>query len=303
MTTLDFQATSEALRTGAVGFSSERAVISVIGVDALSYLQGQLSQDLLPLRPGGSVEALLLSPQGKLEAFVRVAMRSEQELLVDVEPEFGEATLARLARFKLRIKATLELRVEPMVSLRGPRSQSLIAPGIYDDSFAHEVAWPGLVGVDLVGAKAVLPAGVELADAAALEVARIEAGWPRMGRELTEQTIAAAAGIVERTVSFTKGCYTGQELVARLDSRGNRVPQRLEGFVAVSDGAELPDDAAPLMLGDKNVGHVTSAAFDPMRRTVVGLCYLRREIEVLASCSIPVAGGELLADLVALPTL
>jgi folate-binding protein YgfZ len=301
VTALSFEETMNALASGVVGAVSDRAVISATGPDARSYLQGQISQDLLSLQPGESVEALVLTPQGKLEAFVRVALVSDDELLLDVEPAYGEATLARLQRFKLRVKATLELRSEPMVSLRGPTSEALIAPGRHDEAFAHVVAWPGLSGVDLIGASVELPAGVGLGDPAALEVARIAAGWPRMGRELTESTIAAAAGIVERTVSFSKGCYTGQELVARLDSRGNRVPLRLEGFVASSAGGGLPDDESPLMLGEKSVGHVTSAAFDPTRGAVVGLCYLRREVEVPGECLITVPGGEVVAKLVALP--
>jgi len=290
-----------ALSSGVVGTVTDRAVISVTGPEARSYLQGQISQDLLSLEPGDSVDALVLTPQGKLDAYVRVALVSDEELLLDVEAEYGEATLSRLKRFKLRIKATLELSTEPMVSLRGPGAQALIAPGRHDDAFAHVVSWPGLSGIDLIGAAAVLPSGVDLADVAALEVARIEAGWPRMGRELTESTIAAAAGIVERTVSFTKGCYTGQELVARLDSRGNRVPLRLEGFVAVSKDGDLPGDEAQLMLGDKSVGHVTSAAFDPTRGAVVGLCYLRREVSVPAECVIALHGGDVMAKLVELP--
>jgi folate-binding protein YgfZ len=301
VSTLSFEETMHALSSGVVGAVTDRAVISVTGPDARSYLQGQVSQDLLSLEPGDSVDALVLTPQGKLDAYVRVALQSDEELLLDVEAVYGEATLERLKRFKLRIKATLELRTEPMVSLRGPGSEALIAPGRHDDAFAHVVSWPGLSGIDLIGAAAVLPLGVDLADVAALEVARIEAGWPRMGRELTEATIAAAAGIVERTVSFTKGCYTGQELVARLDSRGNRVPLRLEGFVAPSAHGDLPSDEAPLMLGDKSVGHVTSAAFDPTRGAVVGLCYLRREVSVPAECVIAVPGGDVVAKLVALP--
>jgi folate-binding protein YgfZ len=303
VSTLSFEETIDALSNGVVGTVTDRAVISVSGPDARSYLQGQISQDLLSLAAGDSVEALVLTPQGKLDAYVRVGLVSDDELLLDVEPLYGEATLARLRRFKLRVKATIDLATLPMVSLRGPDSAGLIAPGRHDDAFAHVVAWPGLAGIDLIGATAVLPAGVDLGDPAALEVARIEAGWPRMGKELTEQTIAAAAGIVERTVSFTKGCYTGQELVARLDSRGNRVPLRLEGFVAASNAGELPEDEAPLMLGDKSVGHVTSAAFDPARGAVVGLCYLRREVEVPAECSIATPSGEVTAQLVALPIL
>jgi folate-binding protein YgfZ len=301
VTTLSFEETMDALTSGVVGTVSDRAVISVIGPDARSYLQGQISQDLLSLEPGESVDALVLTPQGKLDAYVRVALVSDEELLLDVEPAYGEATLERLKRFKLRVKATIELSSEPMVSVRGPKSESLVAPGRHGEAFAHVVSWPGLGGVDLVGASAALPEGVDLGDPAALEVARITAGWPRMGHELTEQTIAAAAGIVERTVSFSKGCYTGQELVARLDSRGNRVPLRLEGFVARSPDGALPDDEAELMLGEKSVGHVTSAAFDPTRGAVVGLCYLRREVEVPAECSIALAGGAITAKLVALP--
>jgi folate-binding protein YgfZ len=299
--TLSFEETMDALTSDVVAAVTDRAVISVVGPDARSYLQGQISQDLLSLEPGDSVDALVLTPQGKLDAYVRVALVSDEELLLDVEPAYGEVTLERLKRFKLRVKATIELNTVPMVSLRGPKSEDLVGPGPHDEAFAHVVAWPGLGGVDLVGASAALPAGVDLGDAAALEVARITAGWPRMGHELTEQTIAAAAGIVERTVSFSKGCYTGQELVARLDSRGNRVPLRLEGFVAESLSGDLPEDEAQLMLGEKSVGHVTSAAFDPTRGAVVGLCYLRREVEVPAECQITLPGGEVTARLVALP--
>src|SRR5271154_2259397 len=103
----------DALSSGVVGSLTDRAVISVAGPDARSYLQGQISQDLLSLQAGESVEALVLTPQGKLDAYVRVALVSDEELLLDVEPAYGEATLARLQRFKLRVKATLELRSEP----------------------------------------------------------------------------------------------------------------------------------------------------------------------------------------------
>src|SRR6202020_2351782 len=109
----------DALTSGGVGTVSDRAVISVVGPDARSYLQGQISQDLLSLQPGESVEALVLTPQGKLDAYVRVGLVSDEELLLDVEPAYGEATLERLRRFKLRVKATIDLNTVPMVSLRG----------------------------------------------------------------------------------------------------------------------------------------------------------------------------------------
>jgi aminomethyltransferase len=112
--------------------------------------------------------------------------------------------------------------------------------------------------------------------AGAYEVVRIEAGVPTMGAELTERTIPAEAGIVERTVSFTKGCFTGQELVARIDSRAGKVPRHLRGVV-------LADAAAPagaaLMLDGQQVGQLTSAAATP-NGGAVALAYVKRGVEV-----------------------
>ena len=108
--------------------------------------------------------------------------------------------------------------------------------------------WNGWTGVDLLGpgrrrarpGRAALPAGVVRCGADAVEACRIVSGIPAMGTELTAKTIAAEAGLVERTVSFTKGCYTGQELVARIDARGSNVPRRLVGLVAPAGRRDEP---------------------------------------------------------------
>lgn len=301
MMSLSFDETTEALQNGVAGWMTTRAVIRVTGPDALSYLQGQLSQDIAAIEPGGSADALLLSPQGKLVAYVRVGVRSKEELLVDLEPEYGEVALARLQRFKLRVKATIAMTVEPMAMLRGPRARDLIAPGITETTFAYLVEWPGLSGIDVVGADAALPVGVEAGDPLALEVARITAGWPRMGKELDEQTIAAAAGVVDRTVSFTKGCYTGQELVARLDARGNNVPFRLRRLVIDDATPELLLDAASLVLAEKKVGTLTSVAFDAASRRLVALGYVHRDVEVPGDCTVESDGKSRIAHVSALP--
>lgn len=298
---LDFDQTRTALLSGVAGWTTERAVIRVSGPDAVSYLQGQVSQDVAVLEPGDSTDALLLSPQGKLDAYVRVGMRASQELLVDVEPEYAEKALERLRRFKLRVKVTLELSLEPMVMLRGPESSQLVAPGVAETTFAYAVSWPGLVGVDLIGEGATLPVGVELGDAGALEVARIEAGWPVMGRELDEQTIAAAAGLVERTVSFTKGCYTGQELVARLDSRGSNVPFRLSELEIGNASEDLVLTDAELRLGEKRVGSITSSAYDASSGRIVALGYVHRDVAVPGTVLVELDGVELSATVSALP--
>jgi folate-binding protein YgfZ len=121
------------------------------------------------------------------------------------------------------------------------------------------------------------PLEVPLGDPAAFEVARIEAGVPAMGRELTEKTIPQEAGsLVEHAVSFTKGCYTGQELVARLEARGAKVARRLRGVVLDPAGEGLDD--ATLVLADREVGRLTSVAWSPRFAAPVALAYVRRDV-------------------------
>ena len=142
-----------------------------------------------------------------------------------------------------------------------------------------------LVRLDAPGAgevEAMVPRDALVCDAAAWEALRVEAGIPKMGAELDARTIAAEAGLVERTVSFTKGCYTGQELVARLDARGSRVARRLRGIVALDAG---PDEAGLLVgatlwtpEGDKPVGRCTSASWCPGLGKVGALAYLHRSV-------------------------
>ena len=167
--------------------------------------------------------------------------------------------MARLRRFLLRSKVELEPLAWRDLSLRGagvePRrpacSRVLAERGV----LALPFDWNGWTGVDLLGPEDVvlapgdgaLPDGITACGAEAVEACRIVSGIPAMGTELTGKTIAAEAGLVERTVSFTKGCYTGQELVARLDSRGSNVPRRLVGVVAPGrrrDGADPRHDPA-----------------------------------------------------------
>ena len=160
-------------------------------------------------------------------------------------------------------------------------------------------AWNGWTGVDLLGPEDVvlgtdptdLPPGVTACGAEAVEACRIVSGIPAMGSELTNKTIAAEAGLVERTVSFTKGCYTGQELVARIDARGSNVARRLVGVVAPGDAAgepllargmtlhagAAPEGDAPLE--DKVVGTVTSAAWSAEIEAWVALGYLHRTVD------------------------
>ena len=140
-----------------------------------------------------------------------------------------------------------------------------------------ETGW-GIEGYDLLGTAPVPPAGVRHGTPEEYEALRIECGIPAMGRELTERTIPAEAGVVDRSVSFTKGCYTGQELVARIDSRGGNVPRRLRGLVL--DGEGLPETGTPVVIEGVVVGEVTSAAYSSRLDAVVALAYVKRDVEI-----------------------
>ncbi|MET0913495.1 MAG: hypothetical protein ABWZ68_09360 [Acidimicrobiales bacterium] len=240
----------------------ERDVVRIEGPEAATYLQGQLSQDVLGLDVGDSAWTFVLQPQGKVDAWFRLTRVGDEAFLADVDAGFGEAVLARLQRFLLRTKADLAMTRESMVAVRGTD-----AVAVADGVRALDPAWPGSSGVDLLGTD-VVPEGLAALTAEDLERLRIEAGVPAMGAELTERTIPAEAGIVERSVSFTKGCFTGQELVARIDSRGGNVPRRLR----LLRGADLTVGAEVVVDG-KVVGEVTSAVGD------LGLAYIGRAVE------------------------
>ena len=258
----------------AFGVVVDRDVVTVEGPDAATYLQGQLSQDVETLSVGDSAWTFALQPQGKVDAWFRLTRVGDEAFRADVDAGHGEALLARLQRFLLRTQADLTLTTEPMVAVRGTPGVAGAVPGL-------DPAWPGIDGVDLLGTDQ-LPEGVAPGTVEALERLRIRAGVPAMGAELTERTIPAEAGVVERSVSFTKGCFTGQELVARIDSRGGNVPRHLrlveaEGPLTV--GAEV-------LVDGQVVGEVTSSVPAADGGPALALAYLGRAVEPPADGSV-----------------
>jgi len=276
-----------------------RDFVRVSGPDALSFLQGQLSQDVDALGVGASALSLILQPQGKVDALVRVTRTGGDEVVLDVQGGWGEAVTTRLQRFKLRVKASLEPLAWRCLSLRGPAVTDLGHEPAGGAVLAIPADWPGLPGVDLIGADVKPPDGVPLCGPEALEAVRVEAGVPAMGSELDERTIPAEAGILDETVSFTKGCYTGQELVARIDSRGGNVARRLRGVV-IGDEA-LPAPGAVLSSQDKEVGRLTSVAWSPARQAPVALAYVRRDVVPPADVTVSGRNGEVPARVEELP--
>ena len=259
----------------------ERDAVRVFGPDARAFLQGQLSQDIDPLEVGASVESLVLQPQGKVDGYVRVTRLDDDELVLDTDAGHGPALIARLSRFKLRTKAEIEPVDWHFVALRGDGDAAF---DLADDVHALPVWWPGVPGVDLAGPSAVAPSTLPAGTAAELEALRIQAGVPTLGRELTDKTIPAEAGIVERTVSFTKGCFTGQELVARIDSRGGNVPRLLRGIVV--GGEAVPSPGAAVMVDGREAGTLTSAAWSDALGGPIGLAYIRRDVAPPADATV-----------------
>lgn len=245
-----------------------RDFMRVHGPDAASWLQGQLSQDLDPLVPGSAALSFLLQPQGKVEALIRVQRLSDDDFVIDVDGGLGDVVSQRLLRFKLRVKADVEALAWTCLAVRGPGAEAL------DEGLdATWLRWPGR---DLIGDEPLVPDAVPIGSPADYERARIAAGVPVMGAEITDRTIPAELGpwVMGKAVSFTKGCYTGQELVARIESRGGHVPRRLRALT--SDGP-LGVGAA-LTVGDKTVGEVTSATTDASGATVA-LGFVGRDVE------------------------
>ena len=231
-----------------------RDVVAVVGPDARTYLQGQLSQDVEALEVGGSAETFLLQPAGKVDAWMRVSRLTDDHFLLDVEEGFGPQVVARLTRFLLRTDCTVQEAQWDLVTVIDAEASAFSPPV---GGLALAVEWPGLVAVDLLGPSVELPAGLAEGSSRDWEARRIAAGIPAMGSEMDSTTIPGSTGVVERSASFTKGCYTGQELVARVNSRSAGTPTRIVRAVgsgpAPAVGSDVTVDSDP-------AGHLTSVA-------------------------------------------
>lgn len=303
-------------RTGVAAFAYARDVLRVTGSDAITFIQGQVSADVAALAVGASTWSLVLEPQGKIESWVRITRTAEAELLLDVDDGWGERAAARLRRFLLRVDVTIDAVAVGCVALRGPLAAAAgaeLVEGASGSVRAVPVDWRGLGGVDLFGPvdgpSPVVPDAIPMLDSRVLEVLRVEQGWPAMGHELDSSTIPAEAGqwLIDASVSFSKGCYTGQELVARIDSRGGNVPRHLRGLVmagsadvAGTTGAEavtVPAPGTPMLLDGVERATVTSSAYSPTIDAPIALALVHRSVEPGAVLDV----GGIAATVVDLP--
>jgi tRNA-modifying protein YgfZ len=275
----------------------DRGLLVVGGPDAAEYLQGQLTNDTESIEAGDWVYAALLDRKGRMQADMRVLRPGDgPELWLDLEPEGLAAANRHLQTYKIgrEVEVRDESEGHTLLSLIGPRATEIARA-------VESVALRTGEGVDLIVPvaerdqvrEALLAAGaVEVAPEAA-EILRIESGRPRFGAEMGIETMPAEAGIVEQAVSFTKGCYIGQETVARLHYKGK--PNRHLRGLRLSAPAE---PGQSLRLGEKEVGTLGSAAVSPVLGPV-GLAILRREAEPGATLAVGEDGVT--AEVVALP--
>jgi tRNA-modifying protein YgfZ len=236
-----------------------RGFVRVAGPDAADFLQRMLSNDVVALADGQACDALLLTPKGRVIALLRVLRRSGADFLLLTEPELRETVRSQLVRARFAAKAEIEPEEHESFVLLGDASR-----GIPISDYAVAAA-------ELVDAEP--PPDAREASPEELERLRILARMPRHGREIDDRVLPAEAGLVERAVSLTKGCYPGQEPIARLHYRGhaNRALRVLR-----LEGAEVPEPGAEIRNGDKVVGRVTSAV--PADGGVVALGYVRAEV-------------------------
>jgi folate-binding protein YgfZ len=270
---------------------SERGKLLVSGPDAAEYLQGQLTSDVEALEPGQGQYAALLDRKGHMQSDMRVLRPSEEEILLDTEPLALGAVLRHLTMYSIgrEVEVTDVSGERAILSLIGPRAVEVAGAPALPENACEIVSVGGVEclaagtrgGVDLIAAaadgerlrEALLEAGAVEVSPAAGEILRIESGTPRFGAEMGAETMPAEAGIVEDAVSFTKGCYIGQETVARLHYKGR--PNRHLRGLRLSSPAE---PGSPLRLGEKEVGRLGSAAVSPALGPI-GLAILRREAE------------------------
>jgi tRNA-modifying protein YgfZ len=287
-------------------------LLVIDGAEAAEYLQGQLTNDVEAIEPGDGAYAALLDRKGHMQADMRVLRPGEgPELWLLIEP----AGLAAASRHLQMYKIGREVEVRDagdersLVSLIGPRAAEIAGSAPLPENACQTVTVGGAecvavgtaAGIDLVvpadererARDALLAAGAAEVSPEAAEILRIEAGRPRFGAEMGTETMPAEAGIVEQAVSFTKGCYIGQETVARLHYKGK--PNRHLRGLRFS-GPAIPGEA--LRVGEKEVGTVGSAAVSPALGRV-GLAILRREAE--PGGTVAVGEDGVTAEVVALP--
>jgi folate-binding protein YgfZ len=301
-----------ALREEAGFLPRERAALIVRGPDAPEYLQGQLTNDIEAIQPEHGCYAALLDRKGHLQGDMRVLSLENGQLWLDLEPGPAPAVLKHLSTYSIGRDIETEDVSErwTITSLIGPRAGELAGfEGLAPEHAQRFRDWNGMevlavatdLGLDLITKAdhaSILAEQLDAAGAAevseqAAEIVRVESGRPRFGLDMGAESMPAEAGIIERAVDFEKGCYIGQEPVARLHYRGK--PNRTLRGLRLSEPAE---HLAPLLLGEREVGRIGTACLSPALGPI-GLAIVRRE--AAEGDQLAVGDGKVTAEVVGLP--
>ena len=287
---------------------SSRGRVIVTGEDRITWLQSIISQDILPLQPGQGRYSTFMDHKGKMLSYFRVFIRPEHVVIEDVG-EAGEQTYAALRKFLLYgtkakmakgigshgllllsgpkaaeiLKAALDIAVESLAPL-----ESIHFPFEGIEGFLTRTEETGMADFELfvpLEALAPLwihllktgePKGLKPVGKATLETARIEAGFPRLGPDINDRIVPPEANLEGIAFSLSKGCYPGQEVVARMDTYGS-VKRRLVGLVIEGTENDVPQVGAKLFSGTREVGWVSSATFSPLLNKPIALGFPLRD--------------------------
>lgn len=295
-------------RGGAIFESPSRGVLRLAGKDPVGMLNAILTNDV-PEDPDLGAYALLLNPKGRIQADLRV-LKDGEAVLVDTEPEGADAAREILGRYAPFSRVKLEDLSDTwaVLGLYGSGARELLGNMLSNIELAeHQTTRTELGGVSVLvagvatpvpGYDLILPAehlasvrdhllelGATPADHATYEAARVTAGIPRFGADMTPENFPGEAGVLDRSVSFQKGCYPGQETVARMRYRGH--PNKTLYRLAIEGGA--PETGAPIHQGEKQIGTITSVAPHRAGDATPALGYLSRKTDPDA----PLVSGEL----------
>jgi folate-binding protein YgfZ len=308
----------QALRRGAGLIDrSRRGRLRLTGNDRRSYLQGLLTNDIEALGPGQGCYACLLTAQGRMIADMYV-MELGDAVLMDVEADVTAKVFAHLEQFIFAedvqvadVSASLA-----QIGVFGPTAADVVSRVLGSLETLRPLenrsaTWKGrsitVVGRDDVGVggfdlvidrdaaielvTAIREAGAMDVAAAVVETCRIEAGHPVFHKDMTEDTIPLEAGIEDRAISLTKGCYVGQEIIIRVLHRGGgRVARRLVGLTLLPD-ASVPSSGDSIHAGDRDIGRVTSATWSPLLQRPIALGYVHRDFATPGT-HVVLPGGE-----------
>jgi folate-binding protein YgfZ len=284
---------------------SERGKLALTGSGAVEFLNGQITNELADLRPGEGRYAAFLTNKGKMLGDLRVLAvgkgATTDELLLDTERVALQALFDMIRRYKIGYDVELHKRTleRALLSLIGPRARAALADAREDTTSELPQAEHSHIGTSIAGRRvraittvdagvdllcasedrdavfaALLAAGAVAVSEQAAEVLRVEHGMPRYGVDLDDGTIPQEAGLNERAVSFTKGCYVGQETVARLYYRGK--PNRHLRGLRISGRADAVTRGDELHLSERVVGRLGSVVLSPTHGAI-GLALVRRE--------------------------